>query len=85
MALYGLNLIVFLPPILFMLLLSSADFSFYRSKKILSGKLLECEMVWIQIRSDRTLVLLFDLILYVPSTNFQLIRDGSSGVGPVLS
>ena len=29
--------------------------------------------------------LLFDLILYVPSTIFQLNRDGSSWVEPVLS
>ena len=28
---------------------------------------------------------LFDLILYVPSTIFQLYRDGSSWVEPVLS
>ena len=28
---------------------------------------------------------LFDLILYVPATNFQLNRDGSSWVEPVLS
>ena len=28
---------------------------------------------------------LFDLILYVPSTVFQLYRDGSSWVEPVLS
>ena len=28
---------------------------------------------------------LFDLILYVPSTIFQLYRDGSSWVQPVLS
>ena len=28
---------------------------------------------------------LFDLILYVPSTIFQLCRDGSSWVKPVLS
>ena len=28
---------------------------------------------------------LFDLILYVPSKNFQLKRDGSSWVEPVLS
>ena len=28
---------------------------------------------------------LFDLILYVPSKMFQLNRDGSSWVGPVLS
>ena len=28
---------------------------------------------------------LFDLILYVPSTVFQLNRDGSSWVEPVLS
>ena len=30
-------------------------------------------------------VCLFDLILYVPSTIFQLKRDGSSWVEPVLS
>ena len=30
-------------------------------------------------------VCLFDLILYVPSTIFQLYRDRSSWVGPVLS
>ena len=30
-------------------------------------------------------VCLFDLILYVPSTIFQLCRDGSSWVEPVLS
>ena len=30
-------------------------------------------------------VCLFDLILYVPSTIFQLLRDGSSSVEPVLS
>ena len=31
------------------------------------------------------LLFLFDLILYVPSTIFQLYRDGSSWVEPVLS
>ena len=31
------------------------------------------------------LFFLFDLILYVPSTIFQLYRDGSSWVEPVLS
>ena len=31
------------------------------------------------------IVCLFDLILYVPSTIFQLFRDGSSWVEPVLS
>ena len=30
-------------------------------------------------------ICLFDLILYVPSTIFQLNRDGSSWVEPVLS
>ena len=30
-------------------------------------------------------MILFDLILYVPSTIFQLYRDGSSWVEPVLS
>ena len=31
------------------------------------------------------LFVLFDLFLYVPSTIFQLYRDGSSWVEPVLS
>ena len=31
------------------------------------------------------LFFLFDLILYVPSTIFQLNRDGSSRIEPVLS
>ena len=31
------------------------------------------------------MICLFDLILYVPSTIFQLYRDGSSWVEPVLS
>ena len=34
---------------------------------------------------DFILFCLFDLILYVPSTIFQLYRDGSSWVEPVLS
>ena len=33
----------------------------------------------------QTFVSLFDLILYVPSTIFQLNRDGSSWIEPVLS
>ena len=33
----------------------------------------------------RGMLFLFDLILYVPSTIFQLNRDGSSWVEPVLS
>ena len=33
----------------------------------------------------RFIVCLFDLFLYVPSTIFQLNRDGSSRVEPVLS
>ena len=32
----------------------------------------------------KSFVCLFDLILYVPSTIFQLNRDGSSWVEPVL-
>ena len=36
-------------------------------------------------KKEITYLLLFDLILYVPSTNFQLNRDGSSWVEPVLS
>ena len=37
------------------------------------------------ISFPKLVVLLFDLILYVPSTIFQLNRDGSSWVEPVLS
>ena len=36
-------------------------------------------------KPNMILVCLFDLILYVPSTIFQLYRDGSSWVEPVLS
>ena len=35
--------------------------------------------------SVKKFVCLFDLILYVPSTIFQLNRDGSSWIEPVLS
>ena len=34
---------------------------------------------------DYKLSVCFDLILYVPSTIFQLYRDGSSWIEPVLS
>ena len=49
------------------------------------------QTAWIQIRTDKMMILifvcfcLFDLIRYVPSTIFQLNRDGSSWVEPVLS
>ena len=36
-------------------------------------------------RSIEGFICLYDLILYVPSTIFQLNRDGSSWVEPVLS
>ena len=43
-----------------MLLMSSADiFQNQFSQKILSGTLPECQMVWIQIRTDRMLVLIW--------------------------
>ena len=38
-----------------------------------------------QMTNVVTSMILFDLILYVPSTIFQLNRDGSSWVEPVLS
>ena len=41
-------------------------------------------IVTVDIHPD-SFVCLFDLILYVPSTIFQLNRDGSSWVEPVLS
>ena len=37
------------------------------------------------LRNKSALAVLFDLILYVPSTIFRLYRDGSSWVEPVLS
>ena len=37
------------------------------------------------IKRSSILICLFDLILYVPSIIFQLIRDGSSWIEPVLS
>ena len=44
------------------------------------------ETGWLGIRGlPRNNELLFDLILYIPSTIFQLNRDGSSWVEPVLN
>ena len=37
------------------------------------------------LQSHTYRICLFDLILYVPSTIFQICRDGSSWVEPVLS
>ena len=42
-------------------------------------------IIQIKIKSLSTTLILFDVILYVPSTTFQLHRDGSSWVEPVLS
>ena len=44
-------------------------------------------VVLVMVLGDKLLSLdiLFDFILYVPSTIFQLCRDGSSWVEPVLS
>ena len=40
----------------------------------------------VQLKSmESVLFVLFDLILYVPSTIFQLDRDGSFWVEPILS
>ena len=40
---------------------------------------------WPKAHTDKAMfVCMFDLILYVPSTVFQLNRDGSSWVEPVL-
>ena len=43
------------------------------------------EVKEIQNNKNFAALVLFDLILYVPSTIFQLIRDGSDWVKPVLS
>ena len=44
-----------------------------------------CFVVTSWERADLLALVLFDLFLYVPSTIFQLYRDGSSWVEPVLS
>ena len=41
------------------------------------------DMIWLSLKG--TDVCLFNLILYVPSTIFELNRDGSFWVEPVLS
>ena len=46
---------------------------------------LQLDMLSLKLVSDCNTFCLFDLILYVPSTIFQLTRDGSSWVEPVLS
>ena len=38
----------------------------------------------VELKTRNYFVCLFDLILYIPSTIFQLNRDGSSWVEPVL-
>ena len=46
----------------------------------------EEKSITVHFIANRTVgICLFDLILYVPSTNFQLNRDGSSWVEAVLS
>ena len=50
----------------------------------LSGRLGNSESMKHSVKQS-SFVCLFDLILYVPSTIFQLNRDGSSWVEPVLS
>ena len=42
-------------------------------------------MYHVMLGNSRRKYFLFDLIVYVPSTIFQLHRDGSSMVEPVLS
>ena len=37
------------------------------------------------VKYKRITIVLFDLILYIPSTIFQLNRDGSSWVDPIIS
>ena len=65
-----------------MLLMSSADYlQSIIFQKILSRIISKCQTFWIQIM----FVCLFELILYVRSTMFQLNRDRSSWVEPVLS
>ena len=43
------------------------------------------KMIFLFLNQNISLFVLFDLSLYVPSTIFQLNRDGSSWVEPVLS
>ena len=68
----------------YMLLLSPVDFFKNNFLKKSFGNIIIVLNIFIQIRTD-SFVCLFDLILYVPSTIFQLNRDGSSWVEPVLS
>ena len=50
-----------------------------------SGSVVECLTLDQDLKVPTWFVCLFGLILYVPSTIFQLNRDGSSWVEPVLS
>ena len=58
---------------------------------IVSGQILRYlkagfeQILEFQYQEETCIFVLFDLILYVSSTNFQLNRDGSSWVEPVLS
>ena len=53
--------------------------------KILMRRLIRSRLIWIYTVCFALFVCLFDLILYVPATIFQLNRDGSSWVEPVLN
>ena len=62
---------------------SSSELQCYICPCVLKG--IQANAVCYKKKSCERFVCLFDLILYVPSTIFQLYRDGSSWVEPVLS
>ena len=66
----------------------------YQQRTLVSNELKQqiyqyVSIFWLPVLSRGSMIVclicLFDLILYVPSTIFQLNRDGSSWVEPVLS
>ena len=69
-----------------MVVVGSVDSSSSGSGQLGSSRS-EIKVILLQLQSDIVclFVCLFDLILYVPSTIFQLNRDGSSWVEAVLS
>ena len=63
-------------------------FLFYASACTMHGSIIRLDPIQektIIVLMTLLFVCLFDLILYVPSTIFQVNRDGSSWVEPVLS
>ena len=64
---------------------TTADLAFGSVAKRIVGMTGSIQGEIFSVMSYHVHVACFDLILYVPSTIFQLCRDGSSWVEPVLS